>query len=111
MLADKTKECDRTEGQSIAKRVNAEQMLALYVELHAASVREIAAYGALLLVKDTIINAQKAVIVAKDTDAAAATAAAMATEAAAAMAAKDADHRAEVTRLTEELDAFKRGAM
>ncbi len=108
MLADKTKECDRTEGQSIAKRVNAEQMLAHYVELHAASVREIAAYGALLLVKDTIINAQKAVIVA---NAAAATAAAMATEAAAAMAAKDADHRAEVTRLTEELDAFKRGAM
>jgi hypothetical protein len=112
--------CDRdARREEEAKRVNAEQMLALYVELHAASAREysyrvalgrpvstderqIAAYGALLLVKDTIINSQKvmaletdarhnAVIVAKDA------------EAATAMAAKD----AEIARLTEELAAFR----
>jgi hypothetical protein len=102
-----------------AKCATAEQMLALYVELHAASVREysyrialghpvsteerqIAAYGALLLVKDTIINSHKAMAVEADAKHNAAIATKDA-NVAAAIAAKD----AEIARLTEELAAFR----
>ena len=98
-----------------AKLAESERMTALYAELHDVNAcrfaervhwgqqfsteeRHIAAYGALLLVKNTIIAAQKNAAVEAD---------AASTAMANAMAAKD----VEIARLKEELAAFSGGAM